>query len=330
MMKAPKFWKRGSRMHIPRLLSPFAFFYHGITILKGFCSNPKSINVPVICVGNIVVGGAGKTPTAIAISKLLSEKGENPYFLCRGYGGNLKGPIRVDTTIHNSKSVGDEALLLALRAPTWVSRNRLAGAIAASRDGASIIIMDDGHQNQTIKKDLSLIVIDNEFGFGNYKLLPAGPLRETLKGGISRADAAVFIGSEEFHDQNMLSDKNLPLIRAEFVPDLAAHKLRDKAVVAFAGIGWPEKFFNTLRSLECHLLNTYSFPDHHQYTPNEIMNLVEKAAELNADLVTTEKDWMRLDIDSRSMVKVVSGEIKWQQTKELESILTPVLELGRK
>ncbi|MBR72991.1 MAG: tetraacyldisaccharide 4'-kinase [Rhodospirillaceae bacterium] len=325
--KAPRFWHDDNALFLPIILTPFSILYQACAFFYALFSTPKALGVPVICVGNLVAGGAGKTPTAIAISKLLYDRGENPHFLCRGYGGRLKGPIKVNPDIHTVRCVGDEALLLASRAPTWVSKNKLKGANTAAKNGASIIIMDDGYQNRSVKKNMSIIVVDGDFGFGNNRILPAGPLRESPKKGIKRANAIVIIGNKNFYHQSLLSQE---LLHARFVPNIESHQLRDKTVIAFAGIGRPEKFFNTLRSLGCNLTTTASFPDHHLYSPEEVMCLIEKASELGAELVTTEKDWMRLDLDSQSFVKFVSGDIEWEEPEKIELILSPIIKLGRK
>ena len=237
-MRAPEFWADDGAA--ARLLDPIGRFYGALGDFRRRLVTPTRVSVSVICVGNFTVGGAGKTPTTIAIARHLQSLGERPHFLTRGYGGKERGPLQVDPDVHGADEVGDEPLLLARVAPTWVSADRVAGAkTAAIASGASHIVMDDGLQNPYLAKDLRLLVIDGATGFGNRRVLPAGPLREPLEQAFSRIDAAVVIGEDQAGVEALLPAA-LPRLSADLVPDGELDHLRDRPVLAFAGIGRPE------------------------------------------------------------------------------------------
>ena len=289
---------------------------------------PVRVPVPVICIGNPVAGGAGKTPVAIALARALVGRGIAVHILTRGYGGRQSGPLRVDPSRHGFADVGDEALLLAREAPTWVSRDRVKGARAAVDGGARVILMDDGFQNPSLHKDVSLLVIDGGYGFGNGHVMPAGPLREPLDDGLARADGAILIGADETGIAETLA-RTLPLHRARFVPEAGGEDLQGRAVVAFAGIGRPEKFFATLKGLGAAIKATRAFADHHSYTPDEIMRLVEEARAADAEPITTEKDAVRLPPEARAMVRVLKVALAWDDPASPDRLLAPVLERKR-
>ncbi len=325
-MRAPDFWGPGRGASLPAsLLAPIASLYSaGAQIRRAFTPSQRA-GVPVICVGNVVSGGGGKTPTALALAKLMKERGVAVHFLTRGYGGTARGPLRVDAERHDARKVGDEPLLLARRAPTWLARNRPAGARAAVAAGAEAIVMDDGFQNPSLAKDVSLMVVDAGFGFGNERLLPAGPLREPIARGLARADAVVLIGADEAGLAARLGGGGVPLLRAELTPSLRALKLRERAVVAFAGIARPGKFFATLEAIGCNIIRRVDFADHHRYSPNEIMTLVEHAGAQGAVPVTTEKDWVRLPQEAKPMVEPVPVTLEWQDPDAVEAVIGPAL-----
>jgi tetraacyldisaccharide 4'-kinase len=244
----------------------------------------------VICIGNATVGGVGKTPFAIALKTLLSEHIENCAFLTRGYGGREKGPLRVDPNEHDASDVGDEALLLAQRAPTWISRNRRDGAQEAARAGARAIIMDDGFQNPTIAKTVSILLIDGEDPGGNGKIFPAGPLREPLARAKSRADIVVIVGQNRPAAEQAAAEHG-----ASFAAWLKpAETPTPERVVAFSGIGRPQKFFASLRAAGFEIAKELSFPDHYVYSGHDQRALEKLARKQKARLVTTEKDHVRL------------------------------------
>lgn len=294
-MREPAFWWRAPS-GMACALSPFGFIY-GAIAARRMTQPGHRADLPVICVGNYHVGGAGKTPTVIAVVKLLTAAGETPVVLSRGYGGRLAGPVRVDAAQHRAGDVGDEPLLLARAAPVIVARDRVQGASAAEAAGASVIVMDDGFQNPALAKDISLIVIDGERGIGNGCVFPAGPLRAPLSVQLARTGAMIVVGtgSAAAGVADVVGRDRAPVIRAQFVPDAAVvAALRGKPVLAFAGIGDPQRFFATLRASGITVAAARAFADHHRFTTGEIAQLVEDARRDASTLVTTEKDFVRL------------------------------------
>jgi tetraacyldisaccharide 4'-kinase len=269
-------------------LLPAAAIYGAISAIRNCIAIPYTSNIPVICIGNVTVGGAGKTPTSILIARTLQDMGHKPVFLSRGFGGKLSG-VLVDEKIHSSSDVGDEPLLLAKIAPVIVSRDRKMGAKLAENIG-DVIIMDDGLQNPTIHKTRSFLVIDGTYGIGNGQILPAGPLREKFKSALKKVSAVVLIGEDKHNISSAIGDKTI--IRATIVS--LEKNTTDKSYIAFAGIGNPDKFFNTLKENNYKLIETIAFPDHYPYTKNDIAKLKEKAKNLKGELITTEKDFVRI------------------------------------
>ncbi len=319
-MRAPEFWSHSGA--IPALLSPFAGLYSLGGLIRQKLTRPQQAPVPVICIGNLVVGGAGKTPVALAVIERLQAAGRDVHALTRGYGGREPGPIRVEPEQHSALDVGDEALLLAQRATTWVSRDRPSGALAAAAAGAEIIVMDDGFQNPSLHKDLSIIVVDGGFGLGNGRVLPAGPLREPAHRGLTRANAAIVLGAAEPELIASLA-KALPQapIEARLLPKKTGQELAGKRVLAFAGIGRPEKFYATLRELSLEITETRDFPDHHPYTDSEIGDLLQRADARNAIAITTEKDAVRLSPRHRARIATLPIEIEWQDQMVIDRLL---------
>jgi len=310
-MRAPDFWRAGARSPFPLLLTPFSLLWRLGAALKR--ARPTRVNAKVISIGNLVVGGAGKTPTALALGERLQRRGVKVHFVTRGYGGREVGPLRIDLDRHVAADVGDEPLLLAQVAPTWVARDRLKGARAAIAAGAEVLVLDDAHQNFRLHKDLSLVVVDGGYGFGNGRVMPAGPLRETVPAGLARADAVVLIGD------GALSTGTLPMMHATLAP--VSDALRHRRVLAFAGIGRPEKFFATLADLQCDVVGTRTYPDHYAYKPDEIMRLADAAAAAGALLVTTEKDQVRLPPEARRMVTPVQVALTFRDGAMLDHLL---------
>ncbi|MBV9523374.1 MAG: tetraacyldisaccharide 4'-kinase, partial [Alphaproteobacteria bacterium] len=255
------------------------------------------------------------------LAALLTSMSRRPHILTRGYGGALAGPVRVDTTRHGAVAVGDEALLLARAAPVWVARDRRAGARAAIADGADLILLDDGFQNPSIAKDLSLLVIDGTYGFGNRRLIPAGPLREPLGAGLARADAAIIIGADTAGNAARLAGA-LPLFHARLAAQ-GADDLRGRAVVAFAGIGRPAKFYATVADLGARILARQDFPDHHPYQEAELQRLLAMARGAGAVAVTTAKDWVRIPPACRADIRAVEVTIEWSEKAALIELLAP-------
>ena len=244
------------------------------------------------------------------------------HVVTRGYGGRLVGPVRVDPTLHDAALVGDEALLIAARAPCWVARNRRAGVEAAVAAGAAAVILDDGFQNPTVAKDLSLLVVDAEYGFGNRRVIPAGPLRETIVAGLARADAIVLLGNGPPPDG--LRHAGPPILPASLQP-VKSDAFFGAPVVAFAGIGHPEKFFATLRATGAHLIAARPFPDHYRFAEGEIHALRREAEHAGARLVTTSKDWVRLPAHRRTGIEVLEVEIGWHDPAAVAHLLADVL-----
>jgi tetraacyldisaccharide 4'-kinase len=285
MMRAPALWWRKPGL-AAALLSPAGWLYGAIAASRLKRPGQRAAR-PVICVGNPTLGGAGKTPTAIAIAALLKEMGEQPVFLSRGYGGRLQGPHRVDAARDTAAEVGDEPLLLARTAPAVIARDRPAGAALAATLG-SVVVMDDGFQNPSLVKDVSLLVVDAAVGLGNRRVFPAGPLRAPLQPQFARAKAIVLIG-----DGPDIDAAGLPVLRARLEPE-AAVLAGAGPILAFAGIGRPQKFADTLAALGKAPTRFVAFPDHHRYSASDAAALLDQAARENLTLVTTEKDLARL------------------------------------
>lgn len=319
-MRAPEFWSRSnaSARFAASVLAPLGWIYAASVALKRDCAKPWRSKARVICVGNLVAGGSGKTPVAIALGRALLAKGANVFFLTRGYGGRLAGPLIVRPGEHHAAGVGDEPLLLATVAPTIVAADRKAGAMLADAQGADIIVMDDGHQNFTLKKDLSLVVVDAERGFGNGKVIPAGPLREPVAHGLARADAVVRVG-DGVHE---LQGFHGTLLLAHIIP---VSTLSSKRVVAFAGIGNPPRFFRTLGAMGAELIAGHAFPDHHTFTRTEIAWLKAEARAAQAVLVTTEKDFVRLPDSDRAGIVSVPVRVHFDDSQALERLLDRAL-----
>jgi len=281
------------------LLSPLAAVYGAIAARRLEQAGTRA-GIPVICVGNPTVGGAGKTPAAMAIARLLIEAGERPCFLTRGYGGRLAGPLVVEAG-HTAVQVGDEPLLLARVAPAVVAANRVAGAELAREKGASVIVMDDGFQNPSLAKDFSILVIDGARGIGNGRVLPAGPLRAPLAPQLERADAILIVGNEAGVAPVAAAARarKLPLFHARLEPDsTAVAALAGQKVLAFAGIGDPEKFFATVAAAGIDAPVKRGFSDHHRFSIKEARRLLEEAKRNKLVLLTTEKDAARLQSDA--------------------------------
>lgn len=295
-MRDPAFWWRESSV-AARLLQPFALGYGAIASSR-LRKPGQRAQCPVICIGNLTLGGAGKTPTALAIARLLSEAGERPFFLTRGYGGKLDGPVLVDAATHRAADVGDEPLLLARRAPTVVACDRVAGARFAHEAGATVIVMDDGLQNPSLAKDLAIAVVDARRGIGNGLVFPAGPLRAPLAAQMDMIDAVLVIGERPVQTASpviMARARNIPVLQARLQPDAAAAKeLARRKALAFAGIGDPEKFFSTLAIAGIEAAAEESFPDHHRYSAADAARLLDRCDKAGLIPVTTEKDFARL------------------------------------
>ena len=294
-MREPAFWYRPPSL-MSRLLMPLGAVY-GQVAASRMRGRGFDAGIPVICVGNYHTGGAGKTPTVLALTKLLRELGETPVVLSRGYGGKWQGPVRVDPERHIAANVGDEPLMLSLTVPVVIARDRVGGVALARSQGASVILMDDGFQNPAIAKDASVIVIDGDRGLGNGCVFPAGPLRAPLPPQLARTDALIVIGdgSAASAVAASIAAQAKPVLSARLVPDAASlARFAGKRVLAFAGIGDPRRFFRTLRGAGIDVARERVFADHHAFSRDEIDSLIAEAARDGLTLVTTEKDIARL------------------------------------
>lgn len=322
-----------------RLLAPFGFVYGAITAARMRRAPSGGVGIPVVAVGNFTVGGAGKTPTVAALVALAKARGLTPAVVTRGYGGRTRGPLLVDPARHRAEEVGDEALLHARLAPTIVARDRLAGAREAERLGADCVFLDDGFQNPRLGKDLALVVVDRASGLGNGRAMPAGPMRAPLAAQIGHADAIVVVDSDEgTHPSTarMLETAaaaKVPVFAARLVPHGCAG-LEGRRVVGFAGIGRPAKFVATLSSIGAIIADFVAFPDHHPFTAAEAADLLQRAVTMDAELVTTGKDAVRLvghdgaHARLAASVRVVEVGIVFDDAARLDAFVGGVL--GRK
>jgi tetraacyldisaccharide 4'-kinase len=294
-MHEPAFWYRSPSL-TSRLLMPLGALY-GAVAARRLARGGIDAGIPVLCVGNYHVGGAGKTPTVLALVELLRDAGEAPIVLSRGYGGKLRGPVKVDPDRHEAADVGDEPLMMAQAVAVVVARDRADGVALARSQGASVIVMDDGFQNPAIAKDASLIVIDGDRGLGNACVFPAGPLRAPLPPQLARTDALIIVGNGSAADTvaAAVAAHGGLVLRAHLKPsDVSVAALRGKRALAFAGIGDPQRFFRTLRGSGVDVVTERAFADHHPFSQNELEALAGAAKRDGLTLVTTEKDLARL------------------------------------
>lgn len=320
-IKTPAFWyDKKQSLWRECFLAPVAALYqlgHRINMARQTAHRVDSF---VICVGNAVAGGSGKTPVCIALSTLIKTHAlaNAPCFLTRGYGGSTGGAYEVSTETMDAQSIGDEPLILASHSNTIVSSNRVEGAQLAQRNGADIIIMDDGYQNLTLCKDLNILVIDGGMGFGNGQTIPAGPLREPASMAFARADAVVLIGDDQHHIRKKVPP-HLPVFTGHIKPMMTAEP--QTSYIGFAGIGWPEKFRKTLIENGFHLVGFKAFADHHNYTVEEIENLLSLARHKNTRLITTQKDYCRISTDLRKDIDVLPINLIWDDEDSLAAFL---------
>jgi tetraacyldisaccharide 4'-kinase len=330
-MREPAFWWREGSL-ASALLAPVATVYGAIATWR-LARGGRGPGIPVVCIGNLTVGGAGKTPTALTVARMLAKAGERPVFISRGYGGALAGPLVVDPAQHRARDVGDEPLLLARTAPTIVARDRVKGAGLAA--GASVIVMDDGFHNPSLVKDFSALVVDARRGIGNGRVIPAGPLRAPVDAQLSRAHALVVVGRSagDCAIAEMARERGIPVLRASLRADTASiAALAGRRVLAFAGIGDPQKFFATLTEAGVALAATRSFADHHRYTRREAAALCEEAERDGLALVTTEKDLARLSGEEEPLsarARALPVTLAFEDAAGFESLLLERLAAAR-
>ena len=321
--RTPAFWYDNAKQHwLGTLLSPLGAVYAWAVQKRFDFYYPVPMARPVLCVGNLVAGGAGKTPVVLSLVSLMQEAGFNPHILTRGYGGAEEGPLQGSPNRDTPADVGDEALLLVETAPTWVATNRPLGAQAAIDTGATLIIMDDGFQNPAILKDFALLVIDGTSGFGNGRVLPAGPLREEISAGLSRAHAVVIVGEDKAQvAETVKKYADIPILYASLKPDADNPDLFGKTVFAFAGIGRPEKFKDTLIAAGAMLEGWGSFPDHFAYIAEDLAELVAAAEAKDAMIVTTAKDHVRLPPALKHKIRKFCVHLEWQDAAEAQRVI---------
>jgi tetraacyldisaccharide 4'-kinase len=325
-MRAPEFWGKNPGF-ISAALAPASMAYRAGAAVRRAMASAWRAPVPVICVGGIVAGGSGKTPATIALAGHLQRLGVETHVIASGYRGSFarhKTARRIDPARHGVEEAGDEALLLAHHAPTWVSEDRRECARAAYESGAGILLLDDGYQDPWIEKDLSILVVDGNYGFGNRRILPAGPLREKVSDGLGRADAVILVGDNASGVTASIPNA-IPLLRAKLVPGPEAETIAGREVVAFAGIGDPGKFFRTLEELGCRLRVKRAFPDHHRYQAGEIAKLAALAEQYDALLVTTAKDLVRVPEELRAKIRVLTVSLSLRDDGALDRLLAPLL-----
>ena len=319
MISQPKFWK--NRNFISDILLPLSFFYLFISSFKNYFEKKFKSKLTIICVGNLTIGGTGKTPTVIYIAELLKNINYNVTILLKGYGGALKGPLRV-TQKNKSSDVGDEALLHSRINETWISNIRSKGVqqIEGVDKKNNLIIMDDGLQNNSVEKDVNIAVFDGEEGIGNGRVIPSGPMRENLKFGLKKIKFVLIIGEDKSNISNLIKliNNKIKIFYATFEPDFKIIKnFKNKKIIAFAGIGFPNKFYNLLKKIHFNVLETKDFPDHHIYKKNELNLLIQKSKLLNATLVTTEKDYVKIgEMEDKIKKHILPFPVKLKIQKE--------------
>lgn len=326
-MREPAFWWQSPGAQA-RALSPLGFIYGAITARRMTAAGAHA-GLPVLCVGNFTLGGAGKTPTVIMLAKMLADAGERPFCLSRGYGGTETGPRLVDSRFDSAAQVGDEALLLARAAPTVVARDRVAGAEFARVQGASLVILDDGLQNPSLAKDFTLAVIDARRGIGNALVFPAGPLRAPLAAQLAQTHALLVVGEGSAAEgvAAQVQARSVPVFHGQLTSDAGAvAALKGRNVLAFAGIGDPDKFFTTAATSGIIVSKRRAFPDHHRYTPQDASELILRAEHSKLTLLTTEKDRARMDGDPRmaalaARVRTLSVTMVVREADELRRLI---------
>ncbi|WP_269513432.1 tetraacyldisaccharide 4'-kinase [Brevundimonas subvibrioides] len=328
-LSTPRWWyeRHGRHGRVARiLLKPVSWIWTAATARRIARATPVDVGIPVISIGNLTVGGSGKTPVAREVLRLLRSAGIEAQALSRGYGGRLDGPVRVDPVVHTAADVGDEPLMLSAGAPVWIARDRVAGARAAVSEGARALVLDDAHQNPSLHKTLSLIVVDGEtregeWPFGDGSVFPSGPMREPMAAGLARADAVVVLLPADAPpaDPELLATfGTLPTFIARLEP---AQAPPSGPLVGFAGIAKPWKVERALKAARADLSDFVPFPDHAAYRPGDLAFLADRAAVFDAGLITTEKDWVRLPPDWRTRVTSWPVAARFEDEAGLRTLL---------
>jgi len=326
MLKTPRFWfKKDSVLAL--VLSPISKLYEFSGHLIQKKAKPVSVKTPLICIGNATLGGGGKTPTAIAVGKILDELNLKYGFLTRGYKGETKGPFRVNALYHTAKQMGDESLILGKTAITYVAKDRVKGAQKMDRLGLNAVVLDDGYQNPKLKKDISLLVVNGMIGFGNEAVFPSGPLREPIEDAVKKADAVIIIGDVSEQISSFIKTVTVPVFFATVQSFFPKEIDKTTKLLAFCGLAFPKKFFNSLEDQSFNILKKIPFSDHHLYTERDISDLREKARSLGAKLITTEKDYVRLSKTQKKYVTYVPIELCWKDKKEVKAFLNKKIKL---
>ncbi len=329
-MKTPQFWHQNNLKSklISWVLLPISWLYLLGHLLDFYYQKPKKTACNVICIGNLVAGGAGKTPVALAIGKILQNLAINFSYLSGGYGGKIKDFTLVNSQIHNSTQVGDEPLLLAQTAKTFITKDRFLGCkqiveIIPIKSHKNLVIIDDGLQSSDIYKNLAIMVIDGNYGFGNGLIIPAGPLREPIKFGIKKADLIVIIGEDKHKIAAKITQEfagNKKIITAKITPT-NQQKFINKSLIAFSGIARPEKFFDSLKLIDTNIISQISYPDHYQYKNKEIEKLLKLSKKKQATLITTKKDWVRLDKIYQKQIEYLDIAVEFDNVDYLKEQL---------
>jgi len=321
-LKTPDFWKNKNSL-ISILLIPLSYIWQLGNILN--TKKKQKFNIPIIIIGNVVAGGAGKTPTVISIANKLISSNIKVHIILKGYKSAAKESIQVNTKMHTYKDVGDEAIICSKIAPTWVGKSRIASINNASNNGADLVILDDGLQDSSIESDLNILVFSGFQGIGNGRIIPSGPMREHLSKAVDKSDLAIIIEEDKNNIQELII-KNIPVVNANLkIADKDLNNFKKKKVMAFCGIGYPEKFYKTLEKIECEIMQTKSYPDHYAYSKQDIEYLLNQSQNINALLVTTEKDYVKIPKEYKNRIYFFPISIEFNDYSIIDKFLLSIM-----
>ena len=327
-MKTPLFWNKNNL--VSYLLIPFSWVWYFLAVLNKNITKSYFIDIPIIRIGNVVAGGAGKTPLAISIAKRLISFKLKVHFVTKGYKGSKKTTTLVNQSLHNFSEVGEEALLLSNIAPTWIGNKRSSCINAAKKNGAEIIILDDGLQDSSIKGDLNILVFNGSQGIGNKRLIPAGPLREPLNWSINKSHLAVIIDKDKKNIERILSKELLVLKATTIIKQSIKTTLQNKNLSAFCGLGYPEKFYEFLQSIGCKVVFWNKFPDHYVYSESKINKMIVESKNNNCLLVTTQKDHIKIPLKYKNNIFSFPIDIQFDEYSKIDSMLYSVINKYKK